>query len=83
MKDLLKRLKSGETVLADGAMGTMLIERGLKPGECPESYNLTYPEIIEEISRLYIESGTDIIQTNTFGASPLKRSGYSLEGKTE
>ncbi len=83
MKDLLKRLKSGETVLADGAMGTMLIERGLKPGECPESYNLTYPEIIEEISRLYIESGADIIQTNTFGASPLKLSGYSLEEKTE
>jgi len=83
MKKLLERLKNGEILVADGAMGTMLMERGLKPGEPPESFNLTRLDVIEEIARLYLDAGADIIQTNTFGASPLKLSLYSLEDKTE
>lgn len=82
MKKLLERLKEGEILVADGAMGTMLIDR-IKTGECPESINLTHPEILEEIASLYLTAGADIIQTNTFGASPLKLSRYSLENKTE
>ncbi len=83
MRSLLNRLKEHERLVADGAMGTMLFRRGLKAGECPESINLERPEILEEIARLYYEAGADIIQTNTFGASPLKLSQYSLENKTE
>lgn len=83
MKKLLERLKNGEILVADGAMGTMLMERGLKPGEPPESFNLTRLDVIEETARLYLDAGADIIQTNTFGASPLKLSLYSLEDKTE
>jgi len=83
MKKLLERLKNGEILVADGAMGTMLMERGLKPGEPPESFNLTRLDVIEEIARLYLDAGADIIQTNTFGASPLKLALYSLEDKTE
>ncbi len=83
MKELLERLKNGEILVADGAMGTMLMERGLKPGEPPESFNLTHPEILEQIACLYLNAGADIIQTNTFGASPVKLSFYSLENKTE
>ncbi|KPJ74372.1 hypothetical protein AMJ52_00835 [candidate division TA06 bacterium DG_78] len=83
MQKLLRRLKSGEILIADGAMGTMLMERGLNPGEPPESFNLTHPEVLEEIARLYLEAGADIIQTNTFGASPVKLSLYSMEGKIE
>ncbi len=70
-------------MVADGAMGTMLFQRGLKPGECPESLNLTAPEVLEEIAQLYFDAGADIIQANTFGASPLKLSDYGLEDKTE
>ncbi|MCK4404553.1 MAG: homocysteine S-methyltransferase family protein [candidate division Zixibacteria bacterium] len=83
MKSLLKRLKDGEILVADGAMGTMLFDFGLKPGEPPESFNLTRPEVLEEIARLYFDAGADITQTNTFGASPLRLSFYSLDDKTE
>ncbi len=81
MKNLLDRLHGGETLIADGAMGTMLFDRGLKSGECPEKMNLSHPEILEEIAELYLEAGADIIQTNTFGGSPLKLSAYSLGEK--
>ena len=83
MESLLKRLKNGEILVADGAMGTMLFDYGLKPGEPPESFNLTRPEVLEEIARLYLDAGAEIIQTNTFGASPLRLASYSLEDKTK
>ncbi|TES93224.1 MAG: methionine synthase [Candidatus Cloacimonadota bacterium] len=83
MKDLLERIRNGEVLVADGAMGTMLMERGLKSGEPPESFNLTRHEVLEEIALLYLKAGANIIQTNTFGASPLKLSLYSLDDKTE
>lgn len=83
MKPILQRLKNGEVLVADGAMGTMLFDRNLKPGDCPELLNLTKPEILKEIAQLYFEAGADIIQTNTFGGSPLKLSDYGLEDKCE
>ena len=78
---LLERLHAGEVLLADGGMGTMLLERGLGPGACPESVNLERPEIVEEIARLYLEAGADVIETNTFGASPAKLAQYGLADK--
>ncbi|HLF15015.1 MAG TPA: homocysteine S-methyltransferase family protein [Bacteroidota bacterium] len=83
MKPILERLRSGEVLVADGAMGTMLFRRGLQPGDCPEAFNLTHPEILEEIASLYLRAGADIIQTNTFGGSPLKLSNYRLEAQTD
>ncbi len=83
MKKLLEQLKHGTVLVADGAMGTMLMERGLKPGEPPESINLRSPHILEEIAQLYLNAGADIIQTNTFGASPLRLASYLLEDKTD
>jgi 5-methyltetrahydrofolate--homocysteine methyltransferase len=83
MQAILERLKKGEILVADGAMGTMLIQRGLKPGDCPELKNLTTPEILEEIAQLYLNAGAEIIHTNTFGASPMKLSDYGLEDATE
>jgi 5-methyltetrahydrofolate--homocysteine methyltransferase len=81
MKSILERIKDGVILVADGAMGTMLFERGLQTGDCPELMNLTGPEILEEIAQLYFETGADIIQTNTFGGSPLKLSDYGLADK--
>ncbi len=65
----------------DGGMGTLLQERGLAPGELPETWNLLHPEEIRGIHRAYIEAGSDIVLTNTFGANALKfhADGYSLE----
>ncbi len=65
----------------DGAMGTMLQKRGLQPGRCPEVLNLTEPETVTEIHRAYVEAGSQIIYTNTFGGNRYKvrDSGYSVE----
>ena len=60
----------------DGGLGTMLQKRGLKPGDLPESWNISHPDIIEEIHRQYLMNGANIITTNTFGVDSLKHSNY-------
>ncbi|NIN00200.1 MAG: hypothetical protein GTO24_19625 [candidate division Zixibacteria bacterium] len=79
MKALLERLKDGEILVADGAIGTLLWDYDLKPGEPPESFNLTRAEVLEEIGREYVDAGADMIQTNTFGASPTRLSLFGLD----
>ncbi len=56
----------------DGGMGTMLQSLGLKPGEKPEDWNVSRPEEIKKIHKMYLDAGADFITANTFGASPLK-----------
>jgi len=82
MRDLRVRLDAGETVLADGAIGTLLLARGLEPGACPESVNLRQPRMLEKIAARYVEAGAEIVQTNTFGGSPLKLAPYGLDKRT-
>jgi 5-methyltetrahydrofolate--homocysteine methyltransferase len=85
MESILNRIKQGEILIADGAMGSLLMARAkdLIKGKCPEFINLSRTDILEEIARLYLEAGADIIQTNTFGGSPLKLSAYNLQDQTE
>jgi 5-methyltetrahydrofolate--homocysteine methyltransferase len=78
VEPLLARLAAGDVLLADGAMGTMLQQRGLPPGEPPESFARSHPEVLEEIARLYVEAGADLIETDTFGGSPLKLALHGL-----
>lgn len=61
-----------ELLYFDGGMGTLLQERGLKPGELPETWNITHADEVRDIHRRYIEAGSDIVLTNTFGANALK-----------
>ncbi len=68
---ILEDIKKG-FVFADGGMGTMLQERGLKPGELPETWNESHPEVIQDIQLQYLRSGADYLTTNTFGANRLK-----------
>ena len=65
----------------DGAMGTMLQAAGLKLGERPEALCLTDPDVVENVHRLYVESGSDIIYANTFGANAhkLEGTGYTVK----
>ncbi len=56
----------------DGGMGTLLQDAGLKPGEYPENWNITHPEVIQRIQREYFEAGSNVVATNTFGANALK-----------
>ena len=65
MKPILDRLKEGSVLVADGAMGTMLMAHGLKPGECPERMNLDRTDVIELIAREYGAAGSDIVLTNS------------------
>ena len=83
MRPLLERLASGEVLVADGAMGTLLFARGLRPGDCPEKVNLERSELLVEIARAYLDAGAEIVQTNTFGGSPLKLAQYALDNRTE
>jgi 5-methyltetrahydrofolate--homocysteine methyltransferase len=83
VRSILERISHGEVLLCDGAMGTMLMEHGLKPGECPEEWNQSHPDVITEIARLYAKAGADIIQTNTFGGTPLRLVPYGLDSHTE
>ncbi len=63
--------RKGFTIL-DGAMGTVLQQRGLPPGGQPELLNLTQPELLADIYREYIEAGSNVIYANTFGSNGLK-----------
>ena len=78
---ILEELKR-RIVFFDGGMGSLLQAKGLKPGELPELWNITHPEILAEIHESYLDAGCDILTTNTFGANGLKfskdqRSKYS------
>ena len=77
---LLEALKERVLVL-DGAMGTMLQERGLKPGQSPEELNLVMPEVVAGVHRAYLDAGADIIVTNSFGGSREKLSHFGLQDR--
>ncbi len=66
----------------DGAIGTMLQAAGLKDGMCPELMNLETPEIVKNIHKAYLEAGSNIITTNTFGANPIKLEDYGFSHRT-
>ncbi|MCG2716051.1 MAG: homocysteine S-methyltransferase family protein [Candidatus Marinimicrobia bacterium] len=70
-------------LLLDGAMGTMLMQKGIKSGTIPELMNLEKPDIILDIHRAYLDAGSDMITTNTFGGSRIKLKKAGLENETE
>lgn len=74
-----------EILFFDGAMGTMLQERGLQTGEIPELWNVTHEDIILDVHKLYLEAGCDIVKANTFGINPFKMegTGYTCEELTK
>ncbi len=76
-----KELLGKEMLFFDGATGTQLQERGLQPGELPESWNFTHPDIVEAVHRSYFDVGSNIVKSNTFGANPLKLAGSGLDCK--
>jgi len=79
---LLEILKT-RTVIFDGGMGSMLIARGLGPGESPETWNLEKPDAVAEVQRLYYEAGSDVVHTNSFGGSPVKLADRGLADQAE
>ena len=74
-------LESSAPVLCDGAMGTMLNARGVGFDRCFDELNLTDPALVAGIHRSYIEAGSQVIQTNTFGANRYKLALHGLANK--
>jgi 5-methyltetrahydrofolate--homocysteine methyltransferase len=69
MHPLIKSLIKSGPVVTDGSWGTQMQKRGLKRGECPDSWNLSHPERVLEVAQQYVDAGSQIILTNTFGGS--------------
>ena len=79
LKELLKR----DYVILDGAMGTNLFRTGLTAGECPESWNIENSKKIFEIHKGFVDAGSDIIVTNTFGGNQFRLKLHQLESKVK
>ena len=82
-KSSLIQLLSERPVLGDGAMGTMLYQYGVFLNTCFDELNLTDPKLVKRVHDGYVEAGADFIETNTFGANPLKLARYGLADKAE
>jgi 5-methyltetrahydrofolate--homocysteine methyltransferase len=82
MNDLSVVFQNNKTLLSDGATGTNLQQRGLERGTPPEVWVLEKPEEIIKLNRDFIEAGSNILLTCTFGASPIRLAQNDLEGKT-
>jgi len=79
---ILDELKQNKILLSDGAWGTFLQAKGMSPGECPELWNINHRSDVLDIAESYIKAGSDIIETNSFGASRLKLSQYGFGDRT-
>ncbi len=80
--DILSRMKESPLVF-DGAMGTVIYDRGVFIHTCYDELSLTNPRLILQIHRDYIEAGAQVIETNTFGANSIKLKAFGLAERTE
>lgn len=78
MNSFIQQLVSQGPVLTDGAWGTEFQARGLEAGECPDGWNLTHPDRVEEVARSYVDAGSQVILTNTFRANRLALERHGL-----
>ncbi|TAL32219.1 MAG: methionine synthase [Spirochaetes bacterium] len=81
MNTLIQKLVAEGIVVTDGSWGTQLQQRGLARGECPDSWNLSNPEKVGEVARLYVEAGSRVILTNTFGANAVVLGKFGIADK--
>ena len=81
MNKIIQEINKGKVLVSDGAWGTFLQQKGLKPGECPEEWNISRSEDVFDIASSYIEAGAHMIETNSFGGNYFKLKNYGLEGR--
>ena len=81
-REVLDRLKAGETLVFDGGYGTMLFAAGLLNGACPELWNDTHADVVAGIHKGYFDAGSHIVETNTFGGTRMKLDEYQIGDRT-
>jgi 5-methyltetrahydrofolate--homocysteine methyltransferase len=81
MITIADEIRNGKILVSDGAWGTFLQQKGLGPGECPELWNLERPDDVFDIAKSYVDAGSDMIETNSFGGSSFKLAPYGLENR--
>jgi methionine synthase / methylenetetrahydrofolate reductase(NADPH) len=79
---LLDALKE-RVIVADGAMGTMLYAKGIFLNRCYDELNLSQPDLVREIHKEYLSAGAELLETNTFGANPVKLEPHGLAERCE
>ncbi len=83
MSRLRDLIEDGRVHVMDGAMGTLLYERGVFVSVCYDELSVTEPDRIRGVHEEYVAAGAEVLETNTFGANPVKLSAFGLEGRTE
>jgi homocysteine S-methyltransferase len=83
MPDLKRLLEDGHVHVFDGAMGTVLYSKGVFINVCYDELNLRQPDLVCDVHRAYVKAGAEILETNTFGANPVKLQHYGLADQTE
>src|SRR5436305_9490662 len=80
LRDLLD---DGKVHVLDGAMGTMLYSKGFFLNVCYDELNLKQPKLVQEVHEAYVRAGAEILETNTFGANPVKLGSFGLADEIE
>jgi methionine synthase I (cobalamin-dependent) len=81
MNPLKKLLETGQPILLDGAMGTMLMDAGLEQGDPPEEWNVKHPDRIRAVHRSYIKAGSRVVLTNSFGGTRFRLEMHGLQDR--
>jgi 5-methyltetrahydrofolate--homocysteine methyltransferase len=80
-KRIAERIGGGQVLVSDGAWGTFLQKKGLQPGDCPELWCIDRPVDVADVARAYIAAGADMVESNSFGGSPIKLADYGLSAR--
>jgi 5-methyltetrahydrofolate--homocysteine methyltransferase len=78
---IVDAVKSGKVLISDGAWGTFLQKKGLKPGECPELWAVDRPADVKEIAQAYFAAGADMVESDTFGGTSFKLEHFGLQNR--
>ena len=83
MGKIVDVLKTGKKLVSDGAWGTFLYKKGMKPGECPDAWSIERFDDVVDIAKSYIDAGSDMVESNSFGATSFKLEHFGYQDKVK